>query len=106
MKIMILAATLSISMPAFAQVTAPVPDIGPPHVAPLEDRIAPLGSKAPASQTPTAALADAPVSASGRPPADATPLVVCSKTITDHCMQRGALLRLMRKNKLLPAANH
>jgi hypothetical protein len=102
MKIIILAAAVATAMPALAQEMAAAPDIGPPYVAPLEDSIAPLDTKAPADDTST----EAPVSASAPAPADPSPLLVCSKKITDHCVQRGAFLRLMRKNKLLPAGNH
>jgi hypothetical protein len=103
MKIIILAATLAIALPAVAQEAVPAHGVGSrPFVAPAADSMVHTLGTAPAGDTST----EAPVSASGPAPADPTPLLVCSKKITDHCMQRGALLRLMRKNKLLPAGNH
>ena len=66
------------------------------------DSMVHIPSTAPAAATPT----EAPIAASARAPTDPTPVRVCSKGITDHCIQRGALLRLMRKNRLLPAGDH
>ena len=107
MKIISLAATLAIAMPAFAQDIPPAPDIGPPSfVAPAADGMAAADKTVPATQTPTDTSTEAPASASAPAPADPTPLPVCSKKISDRCIQRGAVLRVLRENKLLPAGNH
>ena len=86
MKIMILAATLVIAMPAFAQNTAPAPNTGsPPYVAPLEDSIPPIGCIGwPGCR---------------RLRTDAASLPICSKNITDRCIQRGAVPRKRGKNR-------
>jgi len=86
MKIMILAATLVIAMPAFAQDTAPAPNAAPrPYVAPLEDSIPPIGCIGwPGCR---------------RLRTDAASLPICSKNITDRCIQRGAVPGNRGKNR-------
>ena len=92
MKI-ILAATLAIATPAFAQEAAPEPGLGPPSfIAPLADGVARAWRAAVTgiptkSQTETAApeLSEATL-----PP-------VCSKEITDRCLQRSAAHKRVTK---------
>jgi hypothetical protein len=79
MKRLILAATLAIAFPAFAQDAAPAPDASAPAAAPAD-----------AAPAPTAAAA---------PAAASTDLPVCSAKVTDRCIEKGSAPKKAWKKK-------
>jgi hypothetical protein len=86
MKRLILAATLAIAVPAFAQdAAAPPADTSAPAAT------APADAAAPAA-APDSSAAAAPAAA----PAD---LPACSRTVTDRCIEKGSAPKKASKKK-------
>jgi hypothetical protein len=86
MKRLILAATLAIAVPAFAQdAAAPPADAAAPAAAPAD-------TSAPAATPDAAAPAAAPAAA-------AADLPVCSAKVTDRCIEKGSAPKKAWKKK-------
>jgi hypothetical protein len=86
MKRLILAATLAIAVPAFAQdAAAPPADAAAPAAAPAD-------TAAPAATPDTSPPAAAPAAAS-------TDLPVCSAKVTDRCIEKGSAPKKTWKKK-------
>jgi hypothetical protein len=89
MKRLILAATLAFAVPAFAQDAASPPaDTSAPAAAAPTDTSTPAAT--PDASAPAAAAAPAAA------PAD---LPVCSRTVTDRCIEKGSAPRKSAKKK-------
>ena len=91
MKRLILAATLAIAVPAFAQdAAAPATDAGTPAATPTDTATPPADTAAPAAPAATAAAPAA---------APSTDLPVCSRTVTDRCIEKGSAPKKTWKKK-------
>jgi hypothetical protein len=95
MKRLILAATLAIAVPAFAQdAAAPAGDATTPAATPTDTATPPADSAAPTATTPAA-----PEPTAAAPAAASTDLPVCSAKITDRCIEKGSAPRKAWKKK-------
>jgi len=96
MKRLILAATLAIAVPAFAQdAAAPATDAGTPAATPTDTATPPADTAAPAAAAPAAPAATAAAPAA----APSTDLPVCSRTVTDRCIEKGSAPKKTWKKK-------
>ena len=91
MRLIVLAATLAIAAPAFAQDAAQAPDQGTPAATPNTSTPAPDSSAPTATPAPTDTTTPTPA-ASAMPattPVDSASLPACSAKVADRCIEKG-----------------
>jgi hypothetical protein len=100
MKRLILAATLAIAVPAFAQDAATPPaDASAPAAAPADTATPPAEPAAPAAAPAAPAAAPAAASAGSTAAPDTSSYPVCTAKVTDRCIEKASSPRKWRKKK-------